>query len=58
MKNQNDILMNIIKNDLGYTGDGDRDSKGKTFFTITLPEIVQDIQNRTFDEVIDSSDND
>ena len=38
MKNENDILMmnNIIR-DLGYTGDGDRDSKQKKFFTIKLP---------------------
>ena len=34
MKDENDILMmyNIIR-DLGYTGDSDRDSKRKTFFT-------------------------
>ena len=34
MKNKNDILMlNNIKNDLGYTGLGDYPSKRKTFFT-------------------------
>ena len=52
MKNENDILMttNIIR-DLGYTGDGDRDSKRKTFLTITLPKLVDEIRNRTFDEI-------
>ena len=38
MRSENDILMiNIIIRDLGYTGDGDRESKRKTFLTITLP---------------------
>ena len=52
MKNENDILMmnNIIR-DLGYTGDGDRDSKRKTFLTKTLPKLVEDSQNKTFDEI-------
>ena len=52
MKNENDILMmnNIIR-DLGYTGDGDRDSKRKIFLTKTLPKLVEDIQNKTFDEI-------
>ena len=40
-------MINIIK-DLGYTGIGDRDSKRKTFVTITLPELVEEIQNKTF----------
>ena len=53
MKNQNDIVMlNNIINYLGYTGDGDRDSKRKTVLTITLPKSVDEIQNRTFDEII------
>ena len=39
MKNKNDILMlNNIKNDLGYTSLGDYPSKRKTFFTKTLPK--------------------
>ena len=52
MKNENDILMlnNIIR-DLDYTGDGDRDSKRKTFLTITLPKLVDELQNRTFDGI-------
>ena len=56
MKNEKDILMmnNIIR-DLGYTGDGDRDSKRKTFFLKKLPKLVEDIQNKTFDEILDSS---
>ena len=52
MKNENDILMiNKIILDLGYTGDGDRESKRKTFLTITLPKLVDEIQNMTFDEI-------
>ena len=51
MKDEPDILMmnNILRN-LGYTGIGDRDSKIRTFFTITLPKLVEEIQNKTFDE--------
>ena len=46
MKNKNDIsMMNNFINDLSYTGIGDRDSKRKTFFTITLPNLVDEIQN-------------
>ena len=57
MKDENDILMmyNIIK-DIGYNGIGDRDSKRKTFFTKKLPKLVEDIQNKTFDEITDDSD--
>ena len=57
MKNESDILMmnNIIR-DLGYTGREDRNSKRKIFFTITLPKLVEEIQNKTFDEITDSSD--
>ena len=59
MKDENDILMtyNIIR-DLGYNGEGDRDSKRKTFFLKKLPKIVGDIQNKTFDEITDDSDSD
>ena len=57
MKNEIDILM-MINNirDIGYTGREDRPSKRKTFFTITLPKLVEEIQNKTFDEITDSSD--
>ena len=57
MKDENDILMmfNIIK-DIGYNGIGDRDSKRKTFFTKKLPKLVEDIQNKTFNEITDDSD--
>ena len=57
MKDENDILMmyNIIR-DLGYNGIGDRESKRKIFFTIKLPKLVNDIQNKTFDEIADDSD--
>ena len=56
MKNENDILMmyNIIK-DLGYKGDNDRYSKRKKFFTKTLPKLVEDIQNKTFEDISDDS---
>ena len=58
MKNENDILMlnNIIR-DLGYTGIGDNKSKRKTFLTEKLPKLVEDIQNKTFEEITDDSDN-
>ena len=57
MKNENDILMlNNIINDLGYTGDGDNKSKRKLFLTETLPKLVEEIQNRTFEEITDDSD--
>ena len=57
MKNESDILMmnNIIR-DLRYTGRDDRDSKRKTFFLKKLPKLVNDIQNRTFEEITDDSD--
>ena len=52
MKNEADILMlnNNIR-DLGYTDVGDYKSYRKTFLTETLPKLVEDIQNRTFDEI-------
>ena len=57
MKNENDILMmNNITNDLGYTGVRDKPSNRKTFFTKTLPKIVDKNQNKTFDEFTDDSD--
>ena len=57
LKNDNDILMlyNFI-NDLGYTGIGDNKSKRKLFLTETLPKLVEEIQNRTFEEITDDSD--
>ena len=57
MKNESDILMmdNIIR-DLGYTGREDRDSKRKTFFLKKFPKLVEEIQNRTFEEITDDSD--
>ena len=52
MKTQSDILMmnNIIR-DLGYTSIGDESSERKSFFTKTLPKLVEDIPNKTFDEI-------
>ena len=59
LKNENDILMfyNII-NYLGYTGIGDNKSKRKLFLTETLPKLVEEIQNKTFDEITDNSNSD
>ena len=59
MKNESDILkMKKVLRYLGYTGVGDRTSARKTFLTETLPKLVEEFQNKTFDEIIDSSDND
>ena len=58
LKNENDILMlyNIIR-DLGYTGIGDIKSKRKLFLTEKLPKLVEEIQNKTFEEInVDSDD--
>ena len=57
LKNENDILMlyNNIR-DLRYTGIGDIKSKRKLFLTETLPRLVEEIQNRTFEEITDDSD--
>ena len=57
MKNENDILMlNNIINDLGYTGRDDIKSKRKIFLTEKLPKLVEDIQNKTFEEITEDSD--
>ena len=57
MTNESDILMmNIIINDLVYTGVGDKDSKRKTFFTKKLPKLVEQIPSKTFDEITNDSD--
>ena len=57
IKNEADILMlNIITIDLGYTGVGDYPSKRKRFLTEKLPKLVEEIQNRTFEEITDNSD--
>ena len=56
-KNQDDVLtMYKIIRDLGYTGRRDRQSTRKTFSTLTVPRLVNDIQNKTFDEITDDSD--
>ena len=52
------LMMNNIIRDLNYTGDGNKPSKRKTFFTKTLPKLVEEIQNRTFEEITLDSDND
>ena len=56
MKKESDILMmSNILNELSYTGIGDRESKRKTFFTITLPKLIEKNQNKTFDDITDES---
>ena len=57
LKNENDILMlyNLVR-DIGYTGIGDNKSKRKLFLTETLPRLVEEIQNRTFEKITDDSD--
>ena len=51
-KNEKDVLMmNNIVNDLGYTGIGDKKSNRKSFFTLTLPKLVEDVQNKTFNGI-------
>ena len=59
IKNENDILMmyNIIK-DSGYRGIGDKPSKRKTFSIEKLPKLVDENQNKTFEEITDNSDSD
>ena len=50
-KNENDILiMNNIINNLGNRGVGDRPSNRKTCFTKTFPKLVEEVQNKAFDE--------
>ena len=49
------MLYNIVR-DIGYTGIGDNISKRKLFLTETLPSLVEEIQNRTFEEITDDSD--
>ena len=44
------MLYNIVS-DIGYTGIGDIKSKRKIILTEKLPKLVEDIQNRTFDEI-------
>ena len=53
-----DDILTLYKfiRDLGYTGIGDRPSNRKRFSTIRLPKLVDDIQNKTFGEVTDHSD--
>ena len=50
------LRMNNIKNDLNCTGVGDKSSKRKTFLTKPLPDLDDDFQYKTFEEIIDSSD--
>ena len=58
MKIENDILMlNDIIRDLGYTVIGDIKSKRKLFLTEKLPKLVDDIQNRSYEEITLDSDN-
>ena len=59
MKNESDILtMYAVLRDLGYTGIEDRKSNRKIFLTITLPKLVEEIQNKAFEEITLVSDSD
>ena len=50
--NEIDILMlNSILRDVSYTGIRDKKSNRKTFFTETLTKLVEEIQNKTFNEI-------
>ena len=52
MKNENDVLMmNKIIRDLSYTGIGDKQSIRKTFLTVPLPDVCEETQNKTFNEI-------
>ena len=52
MKSENDIsMMNNILGDVNHTGIRDRTLNRKTFFTIQLPKKVNEIQNKTFNEI-------
>ena len=50
------MINNIIK-DLGHKCITEGPSKIKTFFTITLLKLLEDVQNKTYDKIIDSSGN-
>ena len=52
-KSENDNLMlNNILRDVNYTGINDKTPKQKTFFTTSLPKLVEEIQNKTFKKLI------
>ena len=49
MKNDNDAsMMNNIKNELNYTGIGDKPSKGKEFLLIDLYEMAEETEKKNF----------
>ena len=57
MKNEADTLtLNNIINALGYTRVAEYPSKRKRFLTEKLPKLVEEIQNRTFEEITVNSD--
>ena len=57
MKIENDILMmNIAVKDLRYTTFVDKKFNKKTFFTKTFPKLVEENQNKIFEEIKDRSD--
>ena len=58
LKKESDILMmnNIIR-DIGYTGVGDYPSKRVIFLKTKPPKLVEEIQNKTFEEITLDSDN-
>ena len=50
-------MINNIRIISNYTSVVDKSSKRKTLLTITLPKLVDDMQSKTFDEIINDSDN-
>ena len=48
--------MNNIINDSSYRAIGDKSSNRKTYFTKTPPKLIENIGNKTFEEIIDNSD--
>ena len=50
------LMMDKIIMDLNHTGIDDRTSGRKTFSAIALPNSVRVFQYKTFDEIIDKSD--
>ena len=57
MKTEDDYsTMSNIIGDIGYTDRGDRQSNRKTLITIKLPKLVDEIQNRTLNEITEDSD--
>ena len=49
--------MNTNKYELNHTGIGNKSSKRKIFLIQKFPKVVEKIQNKAFDEIMNDSDN-